>query len=48
LAIRDYLISLGVDAASIQTKSLGEEAPAVMGHDENAWRQNRRGVFAIY
>ena len=48
LAIRDYLISLGVDAASIQTKSLGEEMPADMGHDEAAWRKNRRGVFAIY
>jgi len=48
LAIRDYLISLGVDAAIIQTKSLGEEMPASMGHDEGAWRQNRRGVFAIY
>ena len=48
LAIRDYLISLGVDAASIQTKSLGEEMPVSMGHDESAWRMNRRGVFAIY
>ena len=48
LAVRDYLISLGVDAASIQTKSLGEEMPDNMGHNEGAWRQNRRGVFAIY
>ncbi len=48
LAIRDYLISLGVDPSSIQTKSLGEEMPSNMGHDEDAWRQNRRGVFAIY
>ncbi|MCK5675526.1 MAG: OmpA family protein [Verrucomicrobia bacterium] len=48
LAIRDYLISLGVDPSIIQTKSLGEEMPASMGHDEDAWRQNRRGVFAIY
>ncbi len=48
LAVRDYLISLGVDAAIIQTKSLGEEAPLAMGHDESAWRQNRCGVFAIY
>ncbi len=48
LAIRDYLISLGVDASVIQTKSLGEELPASTGHDEGAWRQNRRGVFAIY
>ena len=48
LAIRDYLISLGVNPAMIQTKSYGEEMPAAMGHDESAWRQNRRGVFAIY
>jgi peptidoglycan-associated lipoprotein len=48
LAVRDYLISLGVDPVTIQTKSYGEEMPAVDGHDENAWRQNRRVVFAIY
>ncbi|MEE9369411.1 MAG: OmpA family protein [Pontiella sp.] len=48
LAIRDYLISLGVNPAVIQTKSLGEELPENMGHDETAWRMNRRGVFAIY
>ena len=48
LAVRDYLISLGVDPSMIQTKSYGEEMPAAMGHDETAWRQNRRGVFAIY
>jgi peptidoglycan-associated lipoprotein len=48
LAIRDYLINLGVNAANIQTKSYGEEMPVDMGHDEGAWRQNRRGVFAIY
>ena len=48
LSIRDYLISLGVDSVIIQTKSLGEEMPASTGHDESAWRQNRRGVFAIY
>ena len=48
LAVRDYLISLGVDPAIIQTKSYGEEQPADMGHDESAWRKNRRAVFAIY
>lgn len=48
LAVRDYLISLGVDPAVIQTKSFGEEMPEDMGHDENAWRMNRRAVFAIY
>ncbi len=48
LAVRDYLINLGVDPASIHTKSLGEEMPEAAGHDESAWRQNRRAVFAIY
>ena len=48
LAVRDYLISLGVDSSKIQTKSYGEEMPDNMGHDENAWRMNRRAVFAIY
>lgn len=48
LAIRDYLINLGVEPAMIQTKSYGEEMPSAMGHDEESWRQNRRGVFAIY
>lgn len=48
LAIRDYLINLGVDPAIVHTRSYGEEMPAVMGSDESAWRLNRRGVFAIY
>lgn len=48
LAVRDYLIELGVDASSIQTKSYGEEQPATEGHDEAAWSLNRRVVFAIY
>ena len=48
LAVRDYLISLGVDPASIQTKSYGEEMPEDLGHDEAAWRKNRRVIFAIY
>jgi len=48
LAVRDYLISLGVDPAVVQTKSYGEEMPDDMGHDEAAWRKNRRAAFAIY
>lgn len=48
LAVRDYLISLGVDSSVIQTKSFGEEMPADMGHDEGAWRKNRRAEFAMY
>lgn len=48
LAVRDYLISLGVDPSVIQTKSFGEEMPGDMGHDEGAWRKNRRVEFAMY
>jgi len=48
LSVRDYLISLGVKNAAIQTKSYGEEAPLAMGHDNDAWSKNRCCVFAIY
>jgi peptidoglycan-associated lipoprotein len=48
IAIRDYLVQLGVDVQSVQDKSYGEEKPAVVGHDESAWSKNRRGEFAVY
>lgn len=47
LAIRAHLIGLGIDGARIQTVSYGEERPAVVGHDESAWRFNRRGEFVL-
>ena len=46
-AVRDYLVSLGVDAFRIRIVSYGEEDPADPGHDEAAWARNRRGVFVI-
>ena len=48
IAVRDYLVQLGVDVARIQVKSYGEEKPAVDGHDESAWAKNRRGEFAVF
>ena len=48
IAIRDYLVSLGIDAQRIQSKSYGEEKPAVAGQGENAWAKNRRGEFAVF
>jgi len=48
LAVRSYLISMGVSPDRIQTISYGEEKPAVMGMDESAWRMNRRGEFAFF
>ena len=46
--IRNYLVQSGVDASRIQTRSFGEEKPAVVGSDESAWAKNRRGEFVIY
>lgn len=43
-AVANYLVALGVDPNRIQTISYGKERPAVDGHDETAWSQNRRGV----
>ena len=43
-AAKNYLVSLGVDAARITTVSYGKERPAALGSDENSWAQNRRAV----
>lgn len=48
LAVRAYLVELGVNAGRIQTKSLGEERPVAMGHDEASWSQNRRAEFQLF
>jgi peptidoglycan-associated lipoprotein len=41
-AVRRYLVDLGVPSSRLRTVSFGEENPAVSGHDESAWRYNRR------
>ncbi|MEJ0010344.1 MAG: peptidoglycan-associated lipoprotein Pal [Alphaproteobacteria bacterium] len=46
-AAKDYLVSLGIPASRINTVSYGKERPAVPGHDESAWSQNRRAVTVI-
>ena len=48
IAIRDYLVQLGVNVQSVQDKSYGEEQPAVAGSNEAAWSKNRRDEFAVY
>ena len=45
LAVRAYLIQLGVSGDRLVTISYGEEYPAVVGHDEAAWAKNRRCEF---
>jgi peptidoglycan-associated lipoprotein len=41
-AVKDYLISLGVDANRVLVLSKGKESPVCFDEDENCWRQNRR------
>jgi peptidoglycan-associated lipoprotein len=41
-AVRDFFVLQGINAASIETVSYGEERPVVNGHDESAWSKNRR------
>ncbi len=48
LAVRAYLVGLGIDAGRVQTLSYGEERPANPGHDEAAWAANRRVDFSLY
>ncbi len=48
LAVRAFLIGQGVSVDRLQTRSMGEEVPADMGHTESAWRQNRRAEFEIH
>lgn len=44
-ATQQYLISLGIDAARIETISYGEERPVAQGSGEAVWQQNRRAEF---
>ena len=46
-AVRDYLVSLGVTGARIETISYGKERPICVQSDEACWTQNRRGVSTI-
>ncbi len=46
-AVKDYLIAAGIAADRTSTISYGKERPFVLGHDESAWKWNRRGHFVI-
>ena len=46
-AVKRALVALGIDAGRITTISYGKERPAVVGDNEQAWAQNRRGVTVI-
>jgi len=45
-AVKHYLVDLGVPASRLETVTYGEGRPAVPGHDETAWRHNRRSELS--
>ncbi|MBW2221135.1 MAG: peptidoglycan-associated lipoprotein Pal, partial [Deltaproteobacteria bacterium] len=44
---KKYLINLGVKSSQLSTISYGEEKPADLGNDEEAWAKNRRDEFVV-
>ena len=46
-AIKDYLVSNGIQAERIKTLSYGKERPATLGSNEAAYAQNRRAVGVL-
>ena len=46
-SVRRVLLFQGASTDQVETVSYGEEKPAVEGHDESAWSQNRR-VELVY
>ncbi len=46
-SVKDFLVAQGVQASRLKTISYGKERPAVLGSNEAAWAQNRRGVGVV-
>ncbi len=46
-AVKEYLVSLGVSQARVDTVSYGKERPICTESNESCWAQNRRGVTVI-
>jgi len=46
-AAKNYLVAEGIAADRISSISYGKDRPFVLGHDENAWKLNRRDHFAV-
>jgi peptidoglycan-associated lipoprotein len=47
IAVRDYLVSLGIGADRLSSVSKGKEQPFCTEENESCWSQNRRGHFII-
>lgn len=47
LAVRKYLVGIGVNADRVYTVSYGEEKPISSGRGEDNWARNRRAHFLV-
>ena len=47
VAVKTYLVSLGIAPDRLRTVSYGKEFPFDPGHEEGAWSKNRRAHFVI-
>ena len=47
VAVKTYLVALGVSPDRVRTVSYGKEFPFDAGHTESAWSKNRRAHFVI-
>jgi peptidoglycan-associated lipoprotein len=46
-AVERRLIEMGVPQTRLVTRTFGAQKPAVPGHDEKAWRHNRRSELRV-
>jgi peptidoglycan-associated lipoprotein len=47
LQVREYLHNLGVDSRQVATLTFGAAKPVDPGHNEAAWKKNRRGDMVV-
>lgn len=47
-AVRNLLLTDGVNPDNVFTISYGKERPLILEHHEEAWAQNRRAEFKVY
>jgi peptidoglycan-associated lipoprotein len=46
-AVKEFLVSLGIESSRIDTTSLGKEQQLCPEHNEECWQLNRRAHFAM-
>jgi peptidoglycan-associated lipoprotein len=46
-SVKEFLVSLGVSTARVDTISYGKERPACSESNESCWAQNRRGITLV-